>query len=128
MGTTIAEFELNSLPPTVNNLYGRLRRTVYKKPAVRKWQNETVEYLSREWKKKAALTKELELRIEFTSKDHRKWDIDNRIKPLQDCLERSGIIKNDRQIERLQVRRRYGDQERTHIILMEYSESEAEEG
>ena len=124
MSVKIAEFELKSLPPTVNNLYGRLRNTVYKKPSVRKWQNETIEYLVGEWKNKPALTKELELRIEFTSKDHRKWDIDNRIKPLQDCLERAGIIRNDRQIESLQVKRKYGEQEITYIILMEYADDE----
>ena len=120
MKNKIIEFELDSLPPTVNNLYGRMR----KKPFVRKWQNETIEYLVGEWKNKPALTKELELRIEFTSKDHRKWDIDNRIKPLQDCLERAGIIQNDRQIESLQVKRKYGEQESTHIILMEYADDE----
>ena len=124
MSGKIAEFELNSLPPTVNNLYGRLRRSVYKKPSVRKWQNETIEYLSGAWKHKPALTKELELRIEFTSKDHRKWDIDNRIKPLQDCLERAGIIKNDRQIEKLQVERKYGEQDRTRIQILEYCDDE----
>ena len=124
MSVKVAEFELKSLPPTVNNLYGRLRNTVYKKPFVRKWQNETIDYLIGEWKNRPALTKELELRIEFSSKDHRKWDIDNRIKPLQDCLERAGIIQNDRQIESLQVKRKYGEQESTHIILMEYCDEE----
>ena len=124
MSGKIAEFELKSLPPTVNNLYGRLRRSVYKKPSVRKWQAETIEYLSREWKAKAALTKELEVRIEFTTKDHRKWDIDNRIKPLQDCLERAGIIENDRQIEKLEVERKYGEQDKTRIQILEYCDEE----
>lgn len=87
MKDKIIEFELDSLPPMVNNLYGRLSRTVYNKPSVRKWQDETVEYIRSEWKHKPALTTEVELRIIFTAKDRRKWDIDNRIKSLQDCLE-----------------------------------------
>lgn len=118
----IAEFRIWNLPPTVNNLYGRLCRTVYKKPCVRKWQNETTEYMRGEWKNRPALTTELELRIIFTAKDRRKWDIDNRIKPLQDCLERAGVIKNDRQIESLHVMRKYGEQESTKIQILEYTE------
>ena len=124
MKDKIIEFRLDSLPPTVNNLYGRLSRTVYKKPAVRKWQNETIEYIRGEWKNQPALTTELELRIIFTAKDHRKWDIDNRIKPLQDCLERAGVIKNDRQIESLHVMRKYGEQESTKIQILEYADEE----
>lgn len=118
----LAEFELKSLPPTVNNLYGRLRNTVYKKPEVRKWQNETISYMRTVWKNKPIIRKALELRIEFITKDHRKWDIDNRIKPLQDCLERAGIIENDRQIESLHVNRKYGEENATHITLLEYTE------
>ena len=125
MKDKIIEFNLNSLPPTVNNLYGRLRRTVYKKPEVREWQNKTISYMRGEWKNRAAVTSEVEVRIIFTAKDHRKWDIDNRIKPLQDCLERAGVIKNDRQIESLQVRRKYGERESTEIQILEY---EYEEG
>lgn len=120
----IAEFRIWSLPPTVNNLYGRLRRSVYKKPSVRKWQDETIEYIRSEWKHQPALTTEVELRIIFTTKDRRKWDIDNRIKPLQDCLERAGVIKNDRQIESLHVRREYGEQESTKIQILEYADEE----
>lgn len=121
---TLAEFTISNLPPTVNNLYGRLRRTVYKKPAVRQWQKDTISYIKREWKNKATLTSEIELRIEFTAKDHRKWDIDNRIKALQDCLERAGVIKNDNQIESLKVRRKYGEKEQTRIEILEYENAE----
>ena len=124
MKDKIIEFSLNSLPPTVNNLYGRLRRSVYKKPVVRKWQIETTEKLRAEWQNRAALTKEVELRIIFTAKDHRKWDIDNRIKPLQDCLERAGIIKNDHQIEKLQVERKYGESESTKIEIFDCENDE----
>ena len=120
----LAEFEIKSLPPTVNNLYGRLRNTVYKKPEVRKWQKATIDYMRREWKTKSPIRTALEVRIEFTTKDHRKWDIDNRIKPLQDCLERAGIIENDRQIEKLEVERKYGEQDKTRIQILEYCDEE----
>ena len=120
----LAEFELKSLPPTVNNLYGRLRNTVYKKPEVRDWQKATINYMRSAWKNKPTIKTTLEVMIEFISKDHRKWDIDNRIKPLQDCLERAGVIENDRQIESLHVKRKYGDRNATHITLLEYANEE----
>ena len=78
--------------------------------------------MRREWKTRQPIRTSLEIRIEFTTKDHRKWDIDNRIKPLQDCLERAGVIENDRQIESLHVKRKYGDRNATHITLLEYTE------
>ena len=120
----VADFFIDSLPPTVNNLYGHLRRTVYKKPEVRKWQNDTINLMRSIWNNKPALNSPLELFITFTAKDHRKWDIDNRIKPLQDCLERAGIILNDRLIEALHVRKIYGNANRTRISLSELPKNE----
>lgn len=120
----VADFLIDSLPPTVNNLYGHLRRTVYKKPEVRKWQNDTINLMRSIWNNKPAISYPLELFITFTAKDHRKWDIDNRIKPLQDCLERAGVIRNDRQIEALHVRRTYGNSNCTRIILSEFVQNE----
>lgn len=120
----VADFLLHSLPPTVNNLYGYLRRTVYKKPAVRKWQNDTISQLRSEWNNKPPLSYPLEIHIVFTAKDHKKWDLDNRIKPLQDCLERAKIIENDNQIEALHVCRFYDNSESTRISLSKYSHEE----
>ena len=117
-----AEFKINSLPPTINNYYGRTSRTVYKKDKAREWQAQVIEQLCNKWENKPALTSRLELQIRFVAGNNRKWDIDNRIKPLQDCLERAGVIENDRQIERLSVRREYGTADQTHIIVKEIEE------
>ena len=118
----LAEFTIWSLPPTVNNLYGRLPRTVYKKSEVREWQIETISSMRKEWGAKPAIKTLLELRIEFTSRTHRKWDVDNRIKPLQDCLERAGVIKNDAQIWRVEAERKIGSCDSTWVQVVEYHE------
>ena len=65
----------------------------------------------------------MDFHIVYLCKDNRKWDIDNRVKALQDCLEQAGIIENDRQVQSLHVRREYAPdraETTTRIILMEY--------
>ena len=45
------------------------------------------------------------LHIIMTSRTRRRWDLDNRVKAVQDCLQMAGIIKDDSQITELVVRR-----------------------
>ncbi|MBQ7220759.1 MAG: RusA family crossover junction endodeoxyribonuclease [Synergistaceae bacterium] len=116
----LAQFLLEGLPPTVNTFYLRTARTVCRKPHVRLWQLKTTAQLAAEWHNKPPISLPLELSIVFETSNRRKWDIDNRIKPLQDCLERAGIILNDRQVESLHVRRIYGTKDTTCLTLEEY--------
>lgn len=116
-----AEFRIKVLPPTINNFYGRNVQSVYKKAKAREWQLESTDQIREEWKNQPALTTSLELRIKFISGNRRKWDMDNRIKALQDCLQDAGVIADDAQIDSLIVRREYGKTDETHIIVTEYS-------
>lgn len=116
-----AEFKIKGLPPTINNFYGRNVRNVYKKAKAREWQLESTNQIRNEWGKNPVLTSTLELQIKFISGSRRKWDMDNRIKALQDCLQDAGVIEDDAQIDSLIVRREYGKTDETHIIVTEYS-------
>ncbi len=51
------------------------------------------------------LTGRLELQIVLHAKTRRKYDIDNRVKPLLDALEKAGVYESDGQIDRLAVQR-----------------------
>ena len=57
------------------------------------------------------------LLIRFTVTDKRRWDIDNRVKALQDCLITSGVLKDDCQIDILHVERVHGTAPATYIHL-----------
>ena len=41
----------------------------------------------------------------MTARTRRRWDLVNRVKAVQDCLQMAGIIKDDSQITELVVRR-----------------------
>ena len=57
------------------------------------------------------------LSLVFTAPNKRRWDIDNRVKAIQDCLARAGIIKDDTQIDKLEAERVYGKEAKTRLIL-----------
>ena len=118
----ILTVELEGLPPSVNGMYVRKRRNVYKDRKARDWQDQAVRKLKEEWEGKPALNCALELRIEYTTSDHRRWDIDNRVKALQDTLETADVITDDRLIEKLQVKRKYGKTTATRITLVSYGD------
>ena len=63
----------------------------------------------------------MEVRVLFTVKVKRRWDIDNRLKALLDCLELGGAIKDDSQIWGLAAHRVSGEEDVTQIEMMKYS-------
>ena len=120
--TELISLEIEGLPPTVNqmyrnvNIHGITRR--YKTPACHDFQDKLASKLKRLWGDKPPYMGNVSLYVEFSQKDRRRWDIDNRVKALQDCLSMAGIIKDDRQIDFLQVERRYKtDKTSTRLIL-----------
>ena len=57
------------------------------------------------------------LDVKFRVRDRRRWDIDNRLKALQDCLMSGGVIEDDSQIEELHVKREHTGTVGTYITL-----------
>ena len=120
MNKILLSMELDGLPPTVNHLY---RSTTggrrYKTAEGREYQDEVSAIIAGVWGDRPAYTGAVELRIEYETADRRRWDIDNRVKALQDCLGMAGVLKDDAQVEVLHVERKHGTTARTRIILLE---------
>ena len=110
--------EFEGLPPTVNTMYRSSGSHRYKRQEVQDWQEDIAAMMAEKWKGRP-YHKRAQVSIDFTTKDKRNWDIDNRIKSLLDCLEIAGVLLNDNQIDGLNVRRHKGDQNKTKITLME---------
>ena len=107
--------ELEGLPPTVNHLYRTYRNRRYKTAKAQAYQETVSRRLRKEWQYKAPCIESGEVRITFITKDRRRWDIDNRVKALQDCLSLAGIIKDDKQVNILHVERHAGNKTATYV-------------
>lgn len=110
---------LLELPPTVNHIYRRGRcGNRYKTAATRHYQAQVSQTLANIWHGQPPYTGPVELRIIFVTATRRKWDIDNRVKALQDCLMLSGVIQDDTQVQILHVERHSGGKNQTQIELL----------
>ncbi|MBR0251160.1 MAG: RusA family crossover junction endodeoxyribonuclease [Synergistaceae bacterium] len=107
--------ELEGLPPTINHLYRTFRNRRYKTAKAQAYQETVSGKLRCKWESKPPYLEPIELRITFITKDKRRWDIDNRVKALQDCLSMAGIIKDDKQVNILHVERHAGKKTATYI-------------
>ena len=115
----LLELNLEGLPPTVNHLYRTGRSGFrYKTENGRKYQEQISSLLAEKWQSRAPYFGDIELRIEFTAKTRRKWDIDNRVKALQDCLNMAGIIEDDSQVQILHVERHKGEKDTTRLEIL----------
>ena len=110
---------LNVLPPTVNHMYinGRGRR--FKTSDCKTFQQNTTQIFNK-FKNpffKYPYINGVKLNIIFITSNNRRWDIDNRLKAVQDCLQQSNIIKDDKQINELYIKRIRGANDATLILL-----------
>ncbi len=119
MKQVLLSLELEGLPPTVNHLYRSTssgRR--YKTASGREYQEQVSNDIAKWCGDREVYTGAVELRILFETENHRRWDIDNRVKALQDCLTMAGVLKDDRQVDILHVERRNTGRSRTHLTVI----------
>lgn len=118
MDKTLLDIILPGLPPTVNHVYRTGRGIArYKTAEGRRYQEQVVQVMDAFRKNSELWDGPTSVKIVFTSKNHLPWDVDNRIKVLQDCLAPAGVIKNDKQVVELYARRIWGAEDSTHIIV-----------
>ena len=120
MAKMLINAELIGLPPTVNHLYRTSRSGVrYKTSQGKEWQALTVAIMAAAKTNRAPYDGDVALEVLFQTADRRRWDMDNRIKALQDCLAMAGVIEDDRQIQRLLVERQAGPKTTTVVTVLE---------
>lgn len=110
------------MPPSVNQMYRTGRYSSrYKKPEVAEWQEEIASVMRNAWGGKKPYTDVVEVHVLFTVSNNRRWDVDNRLKALQDCLVYGGVIHDDSQIWGIIAARVKGESNTTKIVMKEYS-------
>lgn len=119
----IIKVNLLGLPPTVNHLYRTSRNGIrYKTPQGKEWQNTTAAIIAMAKTNRKPYSGDVALEVLFQTADRRRWDLDNRVKALQDCLAMAGVIEDDRQIQRLHVERQAGPKTATVVTVLELDE------
>ena len=110
--SVLIEVEIKGLPPSVNKMYGVSRHGKFK------WQAQAVTEIQRKRTSRSVYTGDVELSIILYSNSRRRWDVDNRVKALQDCLQFAGVVENDAQVQKLTVERVYGNSEKTFVKVI----------
>ena len=113
----LLSISFEGLPPTVNMMYRGLHGHRYKTKKTLDFQAGVVLNLRLAWKNRPPYEGRVALYITLTTADHRRWDVDNRLKALQDCFSKAGVIKDDTQIYGLHAEREDGTSNTTEIAL-----------
>ena len=126
MDKILLDITLEGLPPTLNLMYRGVNGHRYKTKICRDYQEAVTTIIKRQVVNKPCYTEKVALKVVYVSKDRRRWDMDNRLKALQDCLQLAGVIKDDSQIYLLILRRDCGIKDMTHITLQTYTDEKEE--
>lgn len=113
----LIEINFEGLPPTVNHTYGAKGKIRYKDKEIKVFQHGVINLLKTQWQNKGVYDGRIAFYVIFVTNNHRRWDIDNRFKALQDCFAPAGILKDDSQIDRIVAERKYSNECRTFLTL-----------
>ena len=115
--TELISLEFAGLPPTINHAHINAHGRRFRSRQCRDFQTLTTLLLQRAYGNKSPYSGPVALDIIFTARNKRRWDIDNRVKPLQDCLTLAGVIKDDSQVEQLFIKKLYSNSDQTKLVL-----------
>lgn len=105
-------------PPSANTYYRRSGRHIHLSNKGRKFKTDAMATLKSLRLDAEQITERLTVRMELHPPNRRKFDIDNRIKPVLDALQRGGLIVDDEQIDDLRIKRGDHDTERRGFVII----------
>ncbi len=120
MKNFLLELEFEGLPPSVNHMYRGARGWRYLTADTIGFQTRISALMRDECQIQEIYTGAVAVFIKFYTNNKRRWDIDNRVKSLIDCLEKAGIIQDDSQIDALFINRERCKKSATRIIVCGY--------
>ena len=121
---TLLTFQFEGIPPTVNHMYMSRRGRRFRTEETAAFQENIIAQLKTLWDR-PVFCNHAGLYLYFSQKTKRHWDIDNRVKSIQDCLQKANVIKNDSQIDLLHVERvRGAEKDSTRLVLTEITGTE----
>jgi len=91
--------------PSINNYYVKTRNGVFLSKSGRLSQQSGIELINQQLGNIETITSNIHLSIVLYPPNNRIYDIDNRLKPLLDTLQKSRVIDNDAQVQQLAVYR-----------------------
>ncbi|WP_178862089.1 RusA family crossover junction endodeoxyribonuclease [Thiomicrorhabdus cannonii] len=104
--------------PSANTYYRRAGQHIHLSLKGRQFKAAVAQVLQAQGLHRERISHRLRVRIELYPPNRRKFDIDNRIKPLLDALQHGGLFVDDEQIDRLAVARGDIDPERAGYCLV----------
>jgi len=117
LGEELLSITIEGLPPTVNHMHINARGRRFRSQECVAYQDYVIDKIIQTRGRECPFSGRVALTLIFTAPNKRRWDIDNRVKSIQDCLARAGVIKDDTQIDVLTVLRFYGEKAKTRLIL-----------
>lgn len=111
-------------PPSINHIYGYTSRRGFAQSYITKegkdWFKEAEDLVHKQHKKKTPIETEIEVWIRLYTA--RRQDVDNILKPLLDLLTKSGVIKDDSLIYKIDVEKFKSKviDERVEVEIMGY--------
>lgn len=92
-------------PPSINHIYGYSARGGYARSYITKegkdWFENAGKLLKKQWKKRKMMEEQCEVWVELHTS--RRQDVDNIAKPLLDLLVKTGYLKDDSLIYKLDI-------------------------
>ena len=106
------------IPESVNHIWRATKGGKhYKTSKARDFESLLITVLKKQHAERSACDGPVRLTVEISRKTRRRYDLDNRIKSVQDCLAPAGIIADDSQVVELVARKTRGEEDTTTVIV-----------